>query len=127
MTYAGSAVPVVDSIVTNESEQDMYVILGSQTTVETSNFDSFDFRATINIDITHKSGYSASKDGVDNVAQQIFNIIQPTVKTNGLIPQTGVQFSNVRKIADNYLSFTLANVGNVVRRIVTYEVLVHQL
>ena len=126
ITFEGSPVPVVDDAVLLQSNTTMYVILSTQTAVETSNFAKFEHECTLILDIVHKTQYSVTKDGVDDVAQQIFDIIQPTVTTNGLTAQSGVQFSNVEKIQDDYLSFTLSNVGPVVRRILRYRVLVHQ-
>lgn len=126
LTYEGSPVPVVDESVTLEQNTSMYVVLSTQTAVETSSFSKFDHECTLQIQITHKTQYSVSKDGVDDVAQQIFNIIQPTVTTNGLISQSGVHFTDVSKVTDNYLSMVLNNMGPVVRRILTYKVLVHE-
>jgi hypothetical protein len=126
LTYDGSPVPVVDDAVNLQQNTTMYVVLSSQTAVETSSFAKFDHECTLQLDITHKSVYAASKDGVDDLAQQIFTILQPTPTTNGLVSQSGVHFTDLEKATDNYLSFVLNDIGPVVRRIITYRVLVHE-
>lgn len=127
LSYGGVAVPVADDVLSIEDPTDIYVILSSQTAVEVSTFSSFEHSASIVIDIVHRSSHYVTKDIVDNVAQQIFTIIQPTPTTNGLSAQSGVQFTDVKKINDIYLNLNLSNSGPVVRRIVTYSVNVHQI
>lgn len=124
LTYGGKAVPVVEDVLS--TDEDVYVILSSQTAVESSTFSSFDHFSTFVIDIVHKSNYYATKSVVDNVAQQIFTLIQPTPTFNGLTAQAGVQFTDVRKVSDNYLNLSMSTTGPVVRRILTYSVFVHQ-
>jgi len=126
LTYDGSPVPVVDESVTLDQNLTMYVALTTQTAVETSNFAQFEHECTLQIDIAHKTQYAVSKDGVDDVAQQIFDILQPSVTTNGLASQSGVQFTDLSKATDNYLTMVLNNMGPVVRRIIVYKVLVHE-
>ncbi len=126
LTFEGSPVPVVDDAVLFNQNTTMYVLLSSQTAVEDSNFAKFDHVCTMQLDIVHKAVHGVTKDGVDDVAQQIFDIIQPTPTTNGLSVQPGLQFLNVEKLTDNYFSFTLNDLGTVIRRIITYQVLVHE-
>lgn len=126
LIYESVSVPVVDDVLTSDTNSDMYVLLGSQTAVEQSNFAKFAHDCTITLDIAHNTGFGVSKDGVDNVAQQIFTILQPTTITNGLTAQAGIQFSDLQKDSDSYLTMTLSDGSAVVRRIIVYRVLVHQ-
>lgn len=126
LTYNGSNVPVVDDVLTVDSNEMIYVILSSQTAVETSNFNKFAHDCTITLDIVHKTYYGVTKDGVDSVAQQIFTILQPDTTSNGLTAQAGVQFNDVQKDSDSYLTMTLTNAGPITRRIINYRLLVHQ-
>lgn len=126
LTFDGSPVPVVDESVNLNENTNMYVLLSNQTAVETSNFAKREHECTLVVDIVNKSQYDVTKDSVDDVAQQIFDILQPGATASGLVSQPGVQFTNLEKITDNYLSFSLNPVGPVVRRIMTYRVLVHE-
>lgn len=126
LSYQGTAVPITDSILTIDDSCNLYVVITLQTAKESSDFSKFRYNATITLDIVHKAGYAVSKDAVDSIAEQISSIIQPTVTSNGLVAQTGIKFTNVNRVSDSYLSLSLNNIGPVVRRIIVYEVLVHQ-
>lgn len=124
--YDGIDVPVVDDAVTLEDNVDMYVLLSSQTAVEVSNFTKYQNDCTITLDIVHKTTYSVTKNGVDDVAQQILHFISTSVTTNGLGSDNTVQYVNLQKESDNYLTMELSS-GAVVRRILVFNVLVHEI
>lgn len=125
ITFDGSPVPVCDEKVEDQENNTMYVILSTQTSVDDGSFDSFDHETTMLLDIVHKTQDTVSKDGVDDVAQQIFDIILPTVKTNGLTA-TGVQFTNVRIESDQYFNFALTTAKSTVRRLIRFRQLIHE-
>lgn len=125
LTYEGETVPVIDDTATLEDNVDMYVLLSSQTAVDVSNFTKYQHECTMTLDIVHKTNYAVARDGVDYVAQQIFNIISPNVTTNGIATDVDVQFVNVKKQSDNYLTMELSS-GAIVRRIIVFSVLVHE-
>lgn len=125
LSYDGENVPVVDDAVTLEDNVDMYVLLSSQTAVEVSNFTKYQHDCTITIDITHKTTYSVTKNGVDEVAQQIFDRISTGVTTNGLPISDVIQYVNLQKETDNYLEMELSS-GAIIRRIVVFNLLVHE-
>lgn len=126
LTYDGASVPVLDDALTVSDNYALYVILSNQTAVETSNFNKFAHDCTITLDIVHKTYFGVTKDGVDSVAQQIFTILQPSTTTNGLTEQSGVQFNDLQKESDSYFTMQITNAGPIVRRLITYRLLVHQ-
>jgi hypothetical protein len=126
LTYDGSPVSVWDEKA-EATTNNIYVLLSTQTATDTSTFSSFDTQTTILIDIVSKSQDRVSKDVLDEVAQQILTIILPTVTTNGLPAQSGVQILNVRKESDNYLPVQLSATGSIIRRLIRFSQRVHEL
>lgn len=124
ITYNGSYVPVVDDISTLDDDANLYIILSSQTAVETSNFTHFVHDCTITIDIVHKTMYAVTKDVVDNIAQQILDRVYSGVTDNTLY-DSQLQYVNLRKENDNYLTIELSS-GAIVRRILVFNLLVHE-
>jgi hypothetical protein len=101
----------------NESES-TYIIISGQEDFDTSNKAKFVKRGTVLIDIVHKmDGYSY--DVVDELADDVIAIMQPTINTNGLTV-TGYTVLNLKLAASNHLSLPSAG-RNVMRRILRYE------
>ena len=126
LTYDASPVPVVDDKLEDDQNDTLYVVMSTQTAVDDSPFGKFDHETTMLLDIVYCPQDTVSKDVVDNVAQQIFNIILPTPETHGLTA-TGVQITNVTVENDSYLSFVLSNSRSVMRRLIRFKQLIHEL
>lgn len=125
LTFEGITVPVVEDVAALEDNIDMYVLLSNQTAVDVSNFTKHQHECTLTLDIVHKTNFAVSRYGVDAVAQQIFDFIMPGVTTNQIQIDGAMQAVNVRKQSDNYLTMELS-AGAIVRRLITFSVLVHE-
>lgn len=110
-----------------DSGADVYVILAQQTGTPDNSFSHFGTRATQLLDIVHKTGFHTTKDIVDQVAQSVLNIILPTPSTNGLVAQSGVQFSCVELESDSYLDLQLSGSESITRRLLRFSTRIHQL
>ena len=109
LTYDGSPVPIVDEKLEDSENSTMYVIMSTQTTVQDVIFSHYDH------------------DGIDEVAQQIFDILLPSVTTNGLTAQSGVQITNLQIESDQYFPMQLSQTGSVMRRLIRFRQLIHEL
>ena len=127
LTYDGSPVPIVDEKLEDSENNTMYVIMSTQTTVQDVIFSHFDHETTMLLDIVHKTQDFVTKDGIDEVAQQIFDILLPTVTTNGLTAQSGVQITNLQIESDQYFPMQLSATGSVMRRLIRFRQLIHEL
>lgn len=104
LSYNSLNIPISDSKL--ESNSDVYVVLGNQTTVsEPVNYHEYFYASDITLTIYCLFNNSVSKDVMDNVAEQIENIVlTDTPKTNGLIQQTGWDISGVHLRQTSYQS-----------------------
>lgn len=115
---SGSEVKFFDGPVDDEN---VYVILGAQNSNDTSNKANGAFKCSITFDIVCKLEYSASKEYLDHVAGQIDDILRPTVKTNGLAAQSGVQFGRLSRQDAAYLDLYISTTQVGMRKLVTYS------
>lgn len=127
ITFKGSPVPVVDEKLATGLNNTMYVVISSQTSIDESSFSHLEHETTILIDICHKTQDVANKKGVNEVAQQIFDIVRPTVTTTGIVAQSGVQITNVLLESDQSLSFELTHNKSLVRRLIRFRQFITEL
>lgn len=114
----GVPVPAYHEENPNESE-DVYIILNQQTEEDSSNKGQFVTVGTILIDVVHRTdGYTY--DVVDEVANGIFTILQPTPQTHGLTAPPGVQLYGVRRLSSTPLTIG-EDSTNYMRRVIRYE------
>jgi hypothetical protein len=102
-------------------DENIYVILGAQSSNDRGNKANDAARCSITLDIVCKLEYSASKEYLDDVAQQIDNILRPTIKVNGLVSQDGVQFGRLVRENGTYLDLYLTSTQVGQRKLVTYS------
>lgn len=127
LTYNAIPVPINDELKAPNSTANLWVVLASQAGAEHNTFSGWASDETIDLDIVLKTSAQGAKEPLDQVAGQIFQLICPTVQTNGLPPQAGLQFLNVRLLADRYIPLSLNSSNTVIRRILTFKLYVAQL
>lgn len=127
LTFNSAPVPVSDDIKPVGNTSPIWVVLGSQTSSPKNTFNGWASDETIDLDIVYKTSTSSGKLQLDLIAGQILRIIWPTITTNGLPAQTGVQFLNVILSANRYIQLSLNSSNTVERRILTFKLYVAQL
>lgn len=124
IVFRGLTIPVGDDTV--DIDEDIYIVLASQSGYDNGTFQSFDSVESIDIDIVGKAGIFANKNVVDAIANQIMNLVLPTPNVSGLPDQTGIQVNCISLKADRYITFALNDSNSVVRRILTFNQKVRQ-
>ena len=112
LSYDGNPVHVYDSATTGEvPDENLYVLLTSQASVNESDFSRFRWNAVQTFEIVSKQMGSVSKDIVDDISEQIEQILM-YVKNQpgegGMIRQTGWEFMDVIVQNVNYIDFELS-------------------
>ena len=93
ITYNSVAVPVVDEKIRNSAPSDLFIVLSTQSESPVErNSSSFNTLSSIDIDIVQKTGTEVSKDGIDDVYEDMLEIIFPSISTLGLTAPSGFQF-----------------------------------
>jgi hypothetical protein len=117
-------VPVSDEMLVENANY--YVLLSSQSATPDETKHSFDCEATITIIIVHKQGRYVTKDGVDDIADQILTLLRPTPNTHSLIAPATWQFLNLRKEVDRHDSMRLNPTTTEVSRTMVFGLRVVQ-
>lgn len=118
ITYDSTAVPVQDENYTGAAKR--YIVLSTQTGDQTEKNDStWITRATILLDVIQKTD-AVSKDGLDDIGNQINEIIMPTRATIGLVAPAGFQYTNI-EADERSLNLNLNSVESVTRKLITYS------
>jgi hypothetical protein len=119
LSYDSANVPVSDEV--DETGAVMYVILSTQSGTPTERNDStWITRATILLDIVKKTSDTVSKDGLDDVANQIKLIMMPTPQTLGITAPAGFQYTNM-EVGDNSLNLQLSSTSSITRKLLTFS------
>lgn len=93
ITYNSVSVPVVDEKIRNSAPSDLFIVLSTQSESPVErNSSSFNTLSSIDIDIVQKTGTEVSKDGIDDVYEDMLEIIFPAIGTLGLTVPSGFQF-----------------------------------
>ena len=105
ITYNSVAVPVVDEKIRNSAPSDLFIVLSTQSESPVErNSSSFNTLSSIDIDIVQKTGTEVSKDGIDDVYEDMLEIIFPSISTLGLTVPSGFQFQEgFRESASTFL------------------------
>jgi hypothetical protein len=112
LTYGGASVHVYDSATTGEvPDENIYVLLTSQSSTNSSDFRRFRWNAVQAFEIVSKQLGSVSKDIVDDISEQIEAILmyvdnQPG--NGGMITQPGWEFQDVILESANYIDFEIS-------------------
>ncbi len=112
LSYDGKPVHVYDSVTTGEEpDENLYVLLTSQSSVNNSDFRRFRWNTVQSFEIVSKQLSSVSKDIVDDISEQIEQILmyvdnQPG--NGGMISQPGWEFQDVILESANYIDFELS-------------------
>jgi hypothetical protein len=122
VTYNSTNVPVYCEF--NPNGDDIYILLSSITTDDGSNKGCFISNCTILIDIVHKSGTSVTYDAVNDVADQVSDLIQPTPQTHS-ITYPPFDIVNVRRLSTQSLTLNSAG-NNIMRRLLRYSLQVYE-
>jgi hypothetical protein len=126
LTYSGAVVPVSDGSQSIPATTAMYVILGNQSSAQRNTFNGWATDETIDLDIIYKTATQGSRLPLDQVANQILEILLPTINTTALPVQEGLQFLNVVLSTNRYISLALNSSNTVERRILTFKLYVAQ-
>lgn len=123
ITLNGETVPVYDEKNENES---VYILLSNQQEFDDSPDGSFITRSTIDYEVVQQTGYSVSKDDIDDINEQILEIIIPTQSTTGLTIPTGFQFHSVRRESSRSIAFEISPTESIVRNITTISTIIQE-
>lgn len=116
VTYDGNPIPVYDEKNDNEP---IYILLSNQQEFDDNTSDAFITRSTLDYEVVEQTGYSVSKDAIDDINDQILTIIFPTPSTTGLTMPTGFQFLNLRRESSRSLAFEISATESIIRNITT--------
>lgn len=112
LSYDGSDVHAYDDVTTNEVPgEDKYVLLTSQSSVNSSDFRRFRYNCVQTIEIVSKQLSSVSKDIVDDISEQIEQIVVYPKNQPGngfMAPQDGWEFTDILLESSNYVDFEVA-------------------
>lgn len=123
ITYDGNNVPVYDE--KNENE-DIYILLSNQQETNEDTDSYFMTRSTIDYEVVCRTGFSVSKDAIDDINEDILEILIPTQNTTGLTIPSGFQFLNVRRESSRTLSLEISPTESIVRNITTISATIIQ-
>lgn len=123
ITLNGNPVPVYDEKNGNES---VYILLSNQQEFDDSPDGSFITRSTIDYEVVQQTGFSVSKDAIDDINEQILDIIIPTQGTTGLTIPTGFQFHHVKRESSRSLAFEISPTESIVRNITTISTIIQE-
>jgi len=94
LSYDSNPVNVYDEL--NDTD-DIYVLLSTQQEVFDETSDCFITRSSIAIEVVAKTESSVSKDIIDDVSDQIYQLLRPTTSTTGLVDPSGFSIQNVQR------------------------------
>lgn len=119
LTLNGDNVNIYDELA-DDTDEDNYVILSTQTDSDTSNKHGFESDHTITIDIVTRFQTAARKYPSEDIAGQILALVLPTPQTTGLVSPSGLQITAVR--LQDTQSLSVEQIGNykVVRKILRF-------
>jgi hypothetical protein len=123
ITLNGETVPVYDEKNENES---VYILLSNQQEFDDSPDGSFITRSTIDYEVVQQTGYSVSKDDIDDINEQILEILIPSQGTTGLTIPSGFQFHNVKRESSRSIAFEISPTESIVRNITTISTIIQE-
>lgn len=122
LSYNSAPVKVFDQKVKKSQDSDIYVIIASISSTNSSTFHSWSRDMQATLDIVTKTGDTVSTKIVDNIAGQIFALTMPTVVDNGLNGlNANFQYINLQLQTDRYLDMQLSQTVTIVRRLLTFS------
>ena len=123
ITYEGNNIPVYDE--KNENEN-IYILLSNQQEFDDSPDGSFITRSTIDYEVVQQTGFSVSKDAIDDINEQILEIIIPNQGETGLTIPSGCQFHIVKRESSRSIAFEISPTESIVRNITTISTIIQQ-
>jgi hypothetical protein len=84
VTYDSTDIPVFDEKVEGVPEKDIWIVIADQVDLDKSNKHQFANETTIDINVISKRRSAGGKKVIDDIADQVLQIILPTVKTVGI-------------------------------------------
>ena len=123
LSYDSTTVNVYDEM--NDSD-DIYVLLSTQQETFDETSDCFITRSSIAIEVVAKTGTAVSKDIIDDVSDQIYQLLRPSMATTGLANPSGFLIQNVQR--ENALTQVLqiTPTQSVLRKIINIVVTIVQ-
>lgn len=123
ITIGGEAVPIHDE---KSDGENIYILLSNQQETDDNTSDVFITVSTIDIEVVQQTGYSISKDDIDDITDQMLEILIPTPSTNGLTAPSGFIFHNVRRESSRSLAFEISPTESIIRNITTISTTITQ-
>lgn len=123
ITIDGNTVPVYDE--KNDGEN-LYILLSNQQETDDNTSDAFITLSTIDIEVVQQTGYSVSKDDIDDINDQILTILIPTPSTTGMTLPSGFLFHSVRRESSRSLAFEISPTESIIRNITTISTIITQ-
>lgn len=119
VTYDSISVPFSDEEYKGAAPR--YVIYSTQTSRPVERNDStWITRATILLDIIQKTD-AVSKDGLDDIAHAIMEIVMPTTQTIGITAPAGFQYTNLEVSDSRSLNLQLSSNSSITRKLLTFS------
>ena len=120
LSYNSANVPVYDEKKEVGQNDNLYVLLSTQQENDNpQTSDAFITDSSIDIEITHKTGFEVSKKVLNNISNQILEILIPTPSTNGMAVQNLFQIQNVRRTASITRNLSISETQSVLQKIIT--------
>lgn len=121
ITYNAVVVPVYDEKVFTGAVPDLYILLSTQQESPTGDQNDCELirDSFIDIEIIRKTGSEVSKDTIDDVSDQLYQLIIPSQGVAGFTV-AGFQISNPRMVSALTQNVTLTETESVLRKIVRF-------
>lgn len=119
LSWQGVNVPVSDEKRKLRETAPLYVTFGTQQESPDNTSDAFITDSSIDIEIHHRSEFEVSKDGIDDVSNQILEILMPTPETDGFLVQNLFQITCVQRQSAITRNYGLTDSDTVVSKIIT--------
>ncbi len=128
ISYEGTPVKVF-ALEQDEADTDnLFIRLYAAQTTEFNTKTNFGSKVYINLDIVNRlSGGERTEHKVNDVANSIGQLILPTPSSTGLSNSTEFQLVNVKAGGPSVSLSDRSNTDLIIRKIITFEVIVNQL
>lgn len=123
ITYNATPVPVYDEKIYTSESPDLYILLSTQqeTPAGDQNDCMFIRDSFIDIEIIRRTGSEVSKDAIDDVSDQLYQLLLPSQGGAGFTV-SGFQVSDPRLVTANSQNVTLSQTQSVLRKICKFAV-----
>jgi len=123
VTYAGQIVNFYDEKKKASSSDNVYAIFSTQQSSRSqdSNDSTWITDERIDIEITQKQGFEVTKDFIDDVSNQMYQLLMPTRGQDALPVQNEMQFRNVELETALTRSVQISPTETIISKVITFS------